>query len=308
MSAAQLPLSAGSPPHGRSYLEAGWGLRSWLFTHDHKRIAILYTLSITFFFVLGSIAAAMIRLELITPAGDLMSADTYNKAFTFHGVVMVWFFLIPSIPATLGNFLVPLMIGARDMAFPRLNLFSWYLYVIGGLFTIAMLLLGGLDTGWTLYTPFSTMFSNGHVILTAVGVFIVGFSSIFTGLNFIVTIHTMRAPGMTWDRLPLFIWSMYAVALVLMLATPVLAMTLSLLALERVFGVGIFDPALGGDPLLFQHFFWFYSHPAVYIMVLPAMGVASELITVGVHRAIFGYKFMAWSMMAIALISFMVWG
>ena len=194
MSRVELP----SPPHGTSYLEAGYSLRSWLLTHDHKRIAILYALSITFFFALGGIAAALIRLELLTPNGTLMSAETYNKAFTFHGIVMVWFFLIPSIPATLGNFLVPLMIGARDVAFPRLNLFSWYLYMAGGLFTIAMLLLGGVDTGWTFYTPFSTMFSNTHVILAAVGVFIVGFSSIFTGLNFLVTVHTMRAPGMTW--------------------------------------------------------------------------------------------------------------
>lgn len=303
MSAVELPS-----PSGPSYLEDGYGLRSWLGTHDHKRIAILYALSITFFFALGGVAAAMIRLELLTPAGHLVSAETYNKAFTFHGVVMVWFFLIPSIPATLGNFLLPLMIGARDVAFPRLNLFSWYLYMLGGLFTIAMLLLGGVDTGWTFYTPFSTMFSNTHVILAAVGVFVVGFSSIFTGLNFIVTVHTMRAPGMTWFRLPLFVWSMYAVALVMMLATPVLAMTLSLIALDRLFGVGIFDPALGGDPVLFQHFFWFYSHPAVYIMVLPAMGVVSELITAGVHRRIFGYKFMTWSMLAIAVIGFMVWG
>ena len=301
-------MSHPEPPHGASYLEAGYGLRSWLLTHDHKRIAVLYALSITFFFALGGVGAALIRLDLVTPDGALMSAETYNKAFTFHGIVMVWFFLIPSIPATLGNFLVPLMIGARDVAFPRLNLFSWYLYVLGGLFTIAMLLLGGVDTGWTFYTPFSTMFSNSHVVLAAVGVFVVGFSSIFTGINFIVTVHAMRAPGMTWYRLPLFVWSMYAVSLVMVLATPVLAMTLSLIALERLFGVGIFDPALGGDPVLFQHFFWFYSHPAVYIMVLPAMGVVSELITAGVHRRIFGYRFMTWSMLAIAVIGFMVWG
>jgi cytochrome c oxidase subunit 1 len=292
----------------RSYLEEGYGLRSWLLTHDHKRIAILYGLSITFFFFLGGLAAALIRFELVTPAGDLMSAETYNKAFTFHGVVMVWFFLIPSIPATLGNFLLPLMIGARDVAFPRLNLFSWYLYIGGGIFTLLCLLLGGVDTGWTFYTPFSTMFSNSNVMLTVVGVFVVGFSSIFTGINFIVTVHTMRAPGMTWFRLPLFVWSMYAVALVMVLATPVLAMTLALIGLERLFGVGIFDPALGGDPLLFQHFFWFYSHPAVYIMILPAMGLVSELITAGARRRIFGYKFMVYAMVGIAIVGFLVWG
>ena len=299
-----LPAEHAAP----SYLTDGNTLRSWLATHDHKRIAILYAVSITFFFFLGGIAAALIRLELATPAGDLMSADTYNKTFTFHGVVMVWFFLIPSIPNTLGNVLLPIRIGARDVAVPRLNLFSWYLYVAGGIFTVACLLLGGVDTGWTFYTPFSTMFSNSNVMLTVVGVFIVGFSSILTGLNFIVTIHTMRTTGMTWFRLPLFVWSMYGVSLVMLLATPVLAMTLALIAAERLLGVGIFDPALGGDPLLFQHFFWFYSHPAVYIMVLPAMGVVSELITAGVRRRIFGYRFMVYSIIGIAVIGFLVWG
>jgi len=215
---------------------------------------------------------------------------------------------VPSIPGVLGNFLLPLMIGARDVAFPRLNLFSWYLYMAGGIFTLACLLLGGVDTGWTFYTPFSTMFSNSHVIMAVVGVFVVGFSSILTGLNFIVTVHTMRAPGMTWMRLPLFVWAMYAVALVMILATPVLAMTLALIALERLFGVGIFDPALGGDPVLFQHFFWFYSHPAVYIMILPAMGVVSELITNGARRRIFGYRFMVWAILGIAVVGFLVWG
>jgi cytochrome c oxidase subunit 1 len=296
------------PADGDNYLTAQNGVLSWLTTHDHKRIAILYAIAITAFFFSGGLAAALIRLELVTPAGDLMSAESYNKAFTFHGVVMVWFFLIPSIPATLGNFLLPLMIGARDVAFPRLNLLSWYLYMAGGVFTITCLLAGGVDTGWTFYTPFSTLFSNSHVMLTVIGVFIVGFSSILTGLNFIVTIHTMRTHGMTWFRLPLFVWSMYGVSLVMMLATPVLAMTLALIGLERLLGVGIFDPALGGDPLLFQHFFWFYSHPAVYIMILPAMGVVSELLTASVRRKIFGYDFMVYSIMGIAVIGFLVWG
>jgi len=291
-----------------SYLTAGHTLRSWLTTRDHKRIALLYAVSITLFFCLGGIAAALIRLELATPQGDLVSADTYNKLFTAHGVIMVWLFLIPSIPSVLGNFLMPLMIGARDLAFPRLNLASWYLYLAGGAVILWALLAGGVDTGWTFYTPFSTMFSNSHVVLALAGVLLTGFSSILTGLNFIVTVHTMRAPGMGWFRLPLFVWANYATALILVLATPVLAMTLVLLAIERLFQVGIFDPALGGDPLLFQHLFWFYSHPAVYIMVLPAMGVASEIIPCFARRPVFGYRFMAYAILAIAVIGFLVWG
>ncbi len=291
-----------------NYLTTGFSLRSWLTSTDHKRIAILYVIAITVFFFVGGAAATLIRLELVTPAGDLVAAETYNKLFTMHGVIMVWFFLIPSIPATLGNFLLPLMIGARDLAFPRINLASWYLYILGGSFTIYALIAGGVDTGWTFYTPYTTLFSNTHVTSAIIGVFVVGFSSILTGLNFIVTTHALRAPGMTWFRLPLFVWANYATSLILVLATPVLAMTLALIAIERVLKVGIFDPALGGDPLLFQHLFWFYSHPAVYIMILPAMGVASEIITCFARKRIFGYRFMAFAILAIALIGFLVWG
>jgi len=301
-------MSAAAGTARETYLNAGFTLWSWLSSVDHKRIAILYAISITAFFFIGGAAATLIRLELLTPAGDLVSADTYNKLFTMHGVIMVWFFLIPSIPSTLGNFLVPLMIGARDLAFPRLNLASWYLYVLGGLFTVAALVAGGVDTGWTFYTPFSTMFSNSHVIAAAAGVFVVGFSSILTGVNFIVTIHKMRAPGLTWFRLPLFVWTMYATSIIFVLATPVLAMTLFLISIERFFGVGIFDPALGGDPLLFQHLFWFYSHPAVYVMILPAMGVASEIITCFARNRVFAYRSMAYAILAIAIIGFLVWG
>ena len=291
-----------------SYLEEGFTLRSWLTTHDHKRIGILFALSITGFFFIGGAAATLIRINLATPTGDLVSADTYNKLFTMHGVIMVWFFLIPSIPATLGNFLVPMMIGARDLAFPRLNLTSWYIYVVGGVFTVAAMVLGGVDTGWTFYAPFSTLYSNSHVVWVLVGVFVVGFSSILTGLNIIVTVHTMRAPGMTWFRLPLFVWAQYATSAILVLATPVLAMTLTLLAVERLGGIGIFDPALGGDPLLFQHMFWFYSHPAVYIMVLPAMGVVSEIVACFARNPVFGYRTMAYAIIAIAVLGFLVWG
>ena len=291
-----------------NYLSNGWNWRSWLTTLDHKRIGILYVVTITLLFGIGGAAAAMIRLDLLTPHSQLVSIETYNKLFTMHGVIMVWFFLIPSIPATLGNFLVPMMIGARDLAFPRLNLASWYLFVGGALFTIYALLAGGVDTGWTFYAPYSTTFSSSHVFAAATGVFIAGFSSILTGLNFVVTIHEMRAPGMTWFRLPLFIWSMYATSLILVLATPVLAMTLMLMAIERTFGIGVFDPALGGDPLLFQHLFWFYSHPAVYIMVVPAMGVASEIVCCFSRNPVFGYRFMAYAILAIAAFGFLVWG
>src|SRR4051794_33291715 len=214
----------------QNYLNDSLTLKSWLLTTDHKRIALLYLLSITFFFFIGGAAATLIRLNLMTPTGELVSADTYNKMFTIHGVVMVWFFLIPSIPTVLGNFLVPMMIGARDLAFPRLNLASWYIYILGGCFTLGAAIAGGVDTGWTFYTPYSTMFSNSYVIATAVGVFITGFSSILTGLNFIVTLHKMRAPGLTWFKLPLFLWSMYATSVILVLATPVLAITLILIS------------------------------------------------------------------------------
>ena len=278
-----------------NYLNAGYGLKSWLLTLDHKRVAWLYFISITGFFFLGGAAATLVRLELITPAGDLLSSDAYNQMFSLHGIVMVWFFLIPSIPATMGNFLLPLMLGARDMAFPRLNLMSWYVFILGGAFTLTAVIAGGIDTGWTFYTA-------------ATGVFIVGFSSILTGINFIVTTHKMRAPGLTWFRLPLFVWAQYATSLIMVLATPVLSITLVLLGVERAFGIGIFDPALGGDPILFEHLFWFYSHPAVYIMLLPAMGVVSEVIACFAHKRIFGYKVMAFSILAIALFGFLVWG
>src|SRR6188474_208451 len=291
-----------------SYLDAPHGIASWLLTKDHKRIAMLYLISITIFFMIGGLFAAGIRTELMTPEGDLVSDDMYNKLFTLHGVVMIFFFLIPSIPATLGNFLVPIMIGAKDLAFPKLNLASWYIYVLGGVFTLYALVAGGVDTGWTFYTPFSTVSSTTNVIPTALGVFITGFSSILTGLNFIVTIHRMRTPGMTWFRLPLFIWSHYATSLIMVLGTPVIAITILLVAAERVFHFGFFNPAVGGDPVLFQHLFWFYSHPAVYIMVLPAMGVVSELVAAGCRKPVFGYPFVAFASLGIAVIGFLVWG
>ena len=302
-------MSTHAPAYTREhYLNASFGWKSWLFTRDHKRIALLFLATITFFFFLGGAFATLIRLELMTPQGDLFQAQTYNKLFSMHGIVMIFFFLLPSIPSVLGNFLVPLMIGARDLAFPRLNLLSWYLLVIGGIFTLWAIVSGGVDTGWTFYTPYSSLFSNTNVVLTVIGIFIAGFSSILTGLNFIVTIHKMRAPGMTWFRLPLFIWSHYATAIIQVLGTPVLAITLVLVAVERIWRVGIFDPALGGDPILFQHMFWFYSHPAVYIMILPGMGVVSELVTAHSHKQVFGYNFVAFASLAIAIIGFLVWG
>ena len=302
MATATVPV-----PERENYLNKEYGITSWLLTTDHKRIALLYLLSITFFFFIGGFFALLIRLELLTPAGDLVQADTYNKLFTMHGQVMVFFFLIPAVPAVLGNFLVPIMIGAKDLAFPRVNLLSWYLFIAGGVLMMYTILTGGVDTGWTFYTPLSTQFLDTHVISAALAIFIAGFSSILTGLNFIVTIHRMRAPGMTWSRLPLFVWSNYATSIIQVLGTPVLAITLMLVALERIFHLGIFNPQMGGDPLLFQHLFWFYSHPAVYIMILPGMGVVSEIVTCFSRKRIFGYKFMALAVIAIAVLGFLVW-
>ena len=292
---------------GVNFLNHQTTVASWLLTKDHKRIAILYLIVVTIAFILGGIFAAAVRIELTTPQGDFVSADAYNRLFTMHGVAMVFFVLIPVVPAILGNFVLPLMIGAKDVAFPKINLLSWYVFVIGFIFTIAAMIIGGVDTGWTFYTPYSSNYSSSNVFMTGIGVFIAGFSSILTGLNFMVTIHRMRAPGMTWFRLPLLVWALYATALVQILATPVIAITVLMLAVERAFGFGIFDPRLGGDPVLFQHLFWFYSHPAVYIMILPPMGVISEVIACFSRKNVFGYSFVAFSSLAIAVFGFLVW-
>src|ERR1017187_1736599 len=304
MSSAQSRLLA---LPAKNYLNAEYGLKSWLLTLDHKRIALLYLFTTIFFFVIGGPAAALIRLELLTPAGDLVSSDTYNKLFSIHGIIMVFFFLVTIAPAVLGNFLIPLMIGAKDVALPKINLFSWYLFAIGGCFDLYMMIAGCVDTGWTFTTPLSTHYVNTNVIAAAMGIFIAGFSSILTGLNFIATIHKMRAPGMTWFRLPLFIWSYYATSIIFVLATPVIAISMVLIVLERLTGIGVFDPAKGGDPLLFQHLFWFYSHPAVYVMILPGMGVISETIACFSRKRVFGYTAVAFSSVAIAVFAFFVW-
>lgn len=290
-----------------NFLTSPKGLKSWLLTLDHKRIGLMYLFAIMFFFMIGGIFAILIRLELLHPGEAIMSADTYNRMFTLHGAIMIFLFIIPAIPAALGNIMLPIMLGAKDVAFPRLNLASWYIYMGGALFAIYSMAHGAVDTGWTFYTPYSTS-TNGAVISMTLGIFIIGFSSILTGLNFIVTIHKLRLPGMTWFKMPLFIWGLYATAIIQILATPVLAITLILLILERTLGIGIFDPAMGGDPVLFQHFFWFYSHPAVYIMILPGMGIISELVSVFSHKKIFGYKAIAFSSLGIAFLSFLVWG
>ena len=290
------------------YLNCSYGIRSWLLTLDHKRIGILYLVTITLFFALGGIFASLIRLELMTPAGDLVESETYNKLFTMHGVVMIFFFLLPSVPAVLGNFVLPVMIGAKDVAFPKLNLLSWYCLVVGGTMAGLAMAIGGIDTGWTFYTPYSSTYSNSFVALALTGVFVNGFSSILTGVNFVTTVHKMRAPGMTWLRLPLFIWAQYATSILMILGTPVVAITLLLVALERVVKIGIFDPSLGGDPILFQHLFWFYSHPAVYIMIVPGFGVISEVIACFSRKRIFGYDAVAYSSLAIAVLGFLVWG
>ena len=300
---------AAPPESGRGdYLRARRGVASWLTTVDHKRIGLMYLVSVLVAFALGGLFAMALRLELLSPKRTIMSAGAYNQAFTLHGAVMTFLFIIPSIPGALGNFLLPIMVGAKDVAFPRLNLMSLYLYWIGAAFTLSSLVTGGIDTGWTFYVPYSSGTTTTSVMSVTFGVFILGFSSVLTGVNFIVTLHKLRAPGMTWYRMPLLCWALYATSVVQILATPVLGITLLLLIAERAFHVGIFDPALGGDPVLYQHFFWFYSHPAVYIMILPGMGIISELISVHARRKIFGYKAIAFSSVAIALVGFLVWG
>ncbi|MDC0684313.1 cytochrome c oxidase subunit I [Sorangium atrum] len=294
--------------HGTDYIRAQSGIMSWLTTVDHKRIGLMYLISTFIAFAMGGVFALILRLELLTPKQTIMSANTYNQMFTLHGAVMTFLFIIPSIPGALGNFLLPIMIGAKDVAFPKLNLLSLYLYWIGALFTLSSLITGGIDTGWTFYVPYSSTVTTTSVLSVTFGVFILGFSSVLTGLNFIVTMHKLRAPGMGWYKMPLMLWAIYATSIVQILATPVLGITLLLLIAERAFHIGIFDPALGGDPVLYQHFFWFYSHPAVYIMILPGMGIINELISVHARRRIFGYKAIAFSSVAIALVGFLVWG
>jgi len=284
------------------------GIKAWILSTDHKRIGLLYLMSTLTFFIVGVTLGFFMRLELIAPGRTIMDAQTYNSLFTLHGIIMIFLFIIPGLPAVFGNFFLPILIGAKDVAFPRLNLLSWWLYILGGaLAVISVFLPGGpADTGWTFYIPYSIR-STTNVMPALIAAFILGFSSILTGLNFIVTIHRLRAPGMGFFRLPLFVWSLYATAWVQILATPIIGITLLLVTIERIFGVGLFDPALGGDPVLYQHLFWIYSHPAVYIMILPAMGVITEIIPVFSHRTIFGYKFIAFSSVAIALFGSMVW-
>jgi cytochrome c oxidase subunit 1 len=304
---ANAPSHHEEPDPNVNYLIASRGVWSWLTTLDHKRIGVMYLISVILAFFMGGMFALLIRLELLTPGRTIMGAATYNRVFTLHGAIMVFLFIIPSIPAALGNFVLPIMLGAKDVAFPRLNLMSFYIYVVGAIFCLFSIVSGAVDTGWTFYTPYSTTSSSSVVSMT-LGVFILGFSSILTGLNFIVTIHKLRAPGMHWRRLPLFVWGMYATSIIQVLATPVLAITLLLLAMEKVLGLGIFDSALGGDPVLFQHFFWFYSHPAVYIMIVPGMAVVSELFATFSRRAVFGYFAIAMSSLGLALLGFLVWG
>lgn len=296
-----------TPTVPRNYLNASRGFASWLLTKDHKRIAILYLFPVTAMFFIGAFFIVIVRLNLMTPTGALVSADTYNRSFTAHGIIMVFFFLVPVVPTVLGNFCLPLMIGAKDLAFPRLNLASWYVYMISAIWALVAIIAGGVDTGWTFYTPYSSKSTHYNVSMTLLAAVISGFSSIMTGINFIATIHRMRAPGLHWFRLPIFVWTLYATSFIFLVAVPVLAMALILIFVERVFQIGIYDPALGGDPLLFQHLFWFYSHPAVYIMILPGMGIVSEIIPCFSRKELFGYKFVAYASFGIAWLGFFVW-
>jgi cytochrome c oxidase subunit I len=305
-------VTADRPRPAKNYLNETTGLWSWMSTVDHKRIGIMYLGAVSFAFLLGGIFALLVRLSLLNPQHTLfgkqwVTAEMYNRFFTLHGAIMVFLFIIPSIPASLANFVLPMMLGAKDVAFPRLNLTSFYLWVAGAALAIGSMVLGAVDTGWTFYTPYSTT-TDGAVGLMTLAVFILGFSSIFTGLNFIATTHKLRAPGMGWFDMPLFVWGIYATGVIQILATPVLAITMVLLLIERVFQIGIFDSRIGGDPVLFQHFFWFYSHPAVYIMILPGMAIISEIIPTFSRKTIFGYRAIAYSSVSLALLSFIVWG
>lgn len=306
MSSSHLAEQAALEPP-RNYLNAELGIRSWLFTRDHKRIGVMFLLLVTIGFFVGGVFALLLRIELLSPHKDIVDAMDYNRLFTLHGVAMIFLFLIPAIPSAFGNFVLPLMIGARDLAFPRLNLASLYLYVVGAALALWGMINGGTDTGWTFYPPYSTT-TPTQVVPVVLGGFILGVSSILTGLNFIVTIHTLRAKGMRWLQMPLFVWAIYGTSWIQLIATPVLGLALLLVAIEHAFGFGLFDPARGGDPLLFQHLFWFYSHPAVYIMVLPAMGVISETVCCYARKNIFGYKAIAFSSLGIAFVGFFVWG
>ena len=289
------------------YIRVDKSVRSWIVTLDHKRLGILYLVSVLTMFFVGGVFALLLRTELLTPGETFISAQTYNEFFTLHGAIMVFLFIIPAVPGSLGNFFLPIMLGAKDVAFPRLNLASYYIYVLGAVFAIVSILVKRVDTGWTFYTPYSSSTDGATVWMTS-AVFVLGFSSILTGVNFIATVHKLRAPGLHWKRLPLFVWGIYATAVIQVLATPVLAITLLMFIVEKVMSIGIFDPRLGGDPVLFQHFFWFYSHPAVYIMILPGMAVVNEIIATFSRRKIFGYMFVAMSSVALALLGFLVWG
>lgn len=285
------------------------GILSWLLTTDHKRIGLMYLAGVVTFFFAGATLGILMRLEMLSPGRTIMDPQTYNSLFTLHGLIMIFLFIIPGIPGVFGNFFLPIMLGAKDVAFPRLNLLSWYLYMTGGIFAIISLFLAGgpVDTGWTFYVPYSIR-TGTNVTWMILAAFILGLSSIATGLNFITTIHRLKAPGMGWFKMPLFAWTLYATSWIQLIATPVVGITLALVALERLFGIGLFDPSLGGDPVLYQHLFWIYAHPAVYIMILPAMGVVSEIIPTFSHRTIFGYKAIAFSSLAIAFVGYFVWG
>ncbi len=302
-------MATATAPHAHEpdYLHAKSGIGSWIYTVDHKRLGIMYLASILMFFAIGGFFALLVRIELMTPGQTIMSPTMYNKAFTLHGAIMVFLFIIPSVPAALGNFFLPIMLGAKDVAFPRLNLLSFYIYVVGAVVAVVSIAVNAVDTGWTFYTPYSTR-TDTAVVWVTLSVFILGFSSILTGVNFIATVHTLRAPGLHWKRLPLFVWGMYATSVIQVLATPVIAITLFILIMENVLTLGIFNPQLGGDPVLFQHFFWFYSHPAVYIMILPGMAIVNEVLATFSRRKIFGYMFVAMSSVGLALVGFLVWG
>jgi cytochrome c oxidase subunit I len=300
-------VQALSSQSGRShYLNERFSLGSWLATRDHKRVAWLYLVTVSLFFLAGLASMSVLRLESLTPRGDLVEPGTYARLFTLHGTVMVWLFLVPALPGVLGNFLVPLMIGARSVAFPRLNLAGWYLYLAGGLLLFGLLTSQGLTGGWVLYSS-NTLF-QGYSLGPIAALLLLRASAFLLALNLIVTIHRMRTAQMSWAEMPIFVWGVYLMSLVQVLTLPVLATGTMLVVAEKIAGLGLLTPALGGDSLWAQHFVWFFSHAVVYSLILPAIGIITEIISTFSRTILTTRKHVICSLIAITFLGTLIWG